>query len=167
LAVQKVFAPKLHLKFKKKLFGGSLAETEVNGKTVYFLLPERYMNRSGEVLSACLKRVKVPASDILVIYDDVDLEFGKLRFRTSGSSGGHLGVESILRNLKTEHFHRLRIGIGRPPVGREVSDYVLERFSPEEEKMLPAVWKQVEKAVTAWLEEGSEKARDAIAAFNL
>lgn len=108
----------------------NIAITNISGEKVIFIKPTTYMNLSGEALRATLNFYKIDIEDILVIYDDLDLPTGKLRIRTKGSAGGHNGIKSIIANLGTQDFKRVKIGIDKAPYS--VVDYVLGKFSKEE-----------------------------------
>nr|WP_287127611.1 aminoacyl-tRNA hydrolase [Candidatus Cyanaurora vandensis] len=106
---------------------------------VYLLKPQTYMNRSGQSVRAALDWLKLPPTQLLVIYDDMALPVGRLRLRKEGSAGGHNGIKSLIEHLGTQQFPRLRLGIDQPPTGQETVDYVLGRFSPLQKKVLPLV----------------------------
>lgn len=127
-------------------------------KRIILAKPLTYMNRSGEAVGQLLRWYGLTPQDLLVISDDLDLPIGQLRLRRSGSSGGHRGLQSIIEQLGSRDFARLRIGIGRPPQGVEVVNWVLSEFLPEE---VPAVEKAVADAslaVQVALAEGMEAA---------
>lgn len=115
--------------------------------------PQTFMNRSGDSVRAASNFYKVDPKDILVISDDVDLEFGKIRLAFGGASAGHRGVESAIEGLGTPDFNRLRLGVGRP-TGREVESFVLLDFSPQEKAKLPEVIKRAQEAVDSYVESG-------------
>jgi len=119
----------------------------------WFLLPLTYMNLSGEAVAPALEYFRVPRENLLVIHDDLDLPLGRLKFVPKGGAGGHRGVLSVMAALGSEEFARLKLGIGRPPAGVPVRDYVLAEFTPEEH---PRVEKMIELAVRA-LRELPEK----------
>ncbi len=124
--------------FREK-FQGLLTEINFEGEKVLFQKPQTYMNLSGDSLSAVAKFYKIDIEDILVIYDDMDTNLGKIRFRPKGSSGGHNGIKSIIAHMG-EVFPRVRFGIGKPTlpsqVGGDIVDFVLSRFTKEEEERL-------------------------------
>jgi len=99
-----------------------------------FVLPQTFMNDSGRAVSKLVNFYKIPSQEIFVVHDDVDLSLGKLKLQVGGSSAGHHGVDSLIHELGTDQFIRLRVGIGRPGPGTgiDVERYVLEDFSPEE-----------------------------------
>lgn len=129
-----------------------------DGGEVLAVEPWSYMNRSGAVVQALMRRYRVPVEGLVVVYDDTDLELGRLRVRPGGRTGGHRGVASIVEALGTEDFARVRLGIGRPPAGTPMVDFVL---SPFEESDAPAVERMNELAAAAirWIwAEGVESA---------
>jgi peptidyl-tRNA hydrolase, PTH1 family len=116
-------------------FSGSLAEIRLGDARLALLKPETYMNESGRSVGAAARFYKVPAESLLVVHDDVDLEPARLQARRGGGLAGHNGLRSLARDLGTQEFLRLRIGVGRPARGdpRPVSDWVLSPFAPEED----------------------------------
>lgn len=125
----------------------------VKGEKVLLLKPLTYMNLSGESISAVLQFYKAEISDLVVIYDDLDLPAGKIRLRQKGSAGGHNGIKSTIAHLGTQDFNRIRIGIGRPEGRIPVVDYVLNRFSAEEWVSLEAAIEKSASACESWLEQ--------------
>lgn len=115
----------------------------IKEKDIYLIKPQTFMNNSGIALRQFVEKTKISPSDILVIYDDMDLPIGTIKLKPSGGSGGHNGVESIIKELRTQDFPRLRIGIGRPASKEDVSQYVL---SPFDYKDVAVVKKAVERA---------------------
>ncbi len=93
-----------------------------------------FLKLSGESVRAIIEWYKIPLKNIIIIYDDIDLSPGKVRIRPKGSSGTHNGMRSILYHVQSEDFPRIRIGIGKPPQGWDLADYVLGKFGPEERK---------------------------------
>ncbi len=106
---------------------------------LFIVKPQTYMNNSGVAVKNLLDEYNLKPSEILVVYDDLDLPLGKIRLRKSGSSGGHRGVQSIIENIKTQDFPRLKIGIGRPISKKEVTDYVLSPFNKDESLLVEKV----------------------------
>ena len=132
---------------------GGLADNEV-----VLAKPQTYMNQSGQSVSRLTKRFNTKLDDLLVIHDDLDLPLGKIRIRQGGGSGGHKGVDSIITELGSQDFSRLRIGIGRP-VTSEISEadivaYVLSDFNPEEKQVVAQVVPRVSEAILYLLTEG-------------
>jgi PTH1 family peptidyl-tRNA hydrolase len=120
--------------------------------------PQTYMNRSGAVVSALLRRFDCLPADLIVVYDDVDLPFGRIRIRAQGSAGGHRGLASIVEYLDAGDFPRVRVGIGRPPEGIETADYVLQPFDADQAAGLNELIDKASDAVLALLRDGSEAA---------
>ena len=127
--------------------------------------PLTFMNDSGIAVRKLLARERVPLNEMLVVADDFALPFGKLRFRESGSHGGHNGLRSIIEELGTEKYSRLRVGIGEP--GRGAVDHVLSRFAFDEQQRLPILLDAAADAVEAWAREGTSKAANRFNAFEL
>jgi PTH1 family peptidyl-tRNA hydrolase len=118
----------------------------IAGTHVRFVMPLTYMNGSGRAVEQVLEEMSALPDEVLVICDDVNLPLGQLRFRRSGSAGGHNGLSSVIERLGTEGFARLRLGVGRPPDGDEMVDFVLDRFAESER---PDVDEMVSRAVAA------------------
>jgi len=116
------------------------------------------MNKSGESVGPLAHWYKTPLEDMLVVYDDLDLPLGTLRLRPGGGSGGHRGMRSIIRQLGTEDFPRLRVGIGRPPAGWDPADYVLSPFTKNELPIVAEVRERAVAAIECWLTEGIDVA---------
>ncbi|MEZ0241523.1 MAG: aminoacyl-tRNA hydrolase, partial [Chloroflexota bacterium] len=127
--------------------------------------PLTYMNDSGLAVRKVMVREHAPLSDILVVADDFALPFGKLRFREAGSHGGHNGLRSIIDELGTEKFSRLRVGIGDPV--RNGRDHVLSKFEPDEVQRLDELLDAAADGVEAWAREGTSKAANRFNTFQL
>ncbi|MFW6381300.1 MAG: aminoacyl-tRNA hydrolase [Bacillota bacterium] len=123
------------------------AEGEIAGEAVVLAQPLTYMNRSGRAVSALLKSYQLFPRQMLVIYDDLDLPLAQLRIKKKGSSGGHNGLQSIIDRLETQEFPRLRIGIGRPPQGVDVVDYVLQGFDEQEQAVIGEAMEEVPEII--------------------
>lgn len=123
------------LAWQEKFKGRWTSVLGVGGK-VPFLKPLTFMNLSGESVRALVDFFKIDPEALLVVHDELELPFGEVRFQKGGGLGGHNGLRSLKQHLGTQDFHRLRIGIGRPPRG-DVSSFVLSRFSADEEAVLP------------------------------
>jgi peptidyl-tRNA hydrolase, PTH1 family len=120
--------------------------------------PQTFMNRSGVAVAALLREHGATAADLIVVYDDLDLPLGRIRIRTSGSSGGHRGVTSIIEHLGAVPFCRIRLGIGRPAEGVSVIDYVLAPFDEGEMSDLSKVVDRATEALTCLVHAGAEAA---------
>ena len=115
----------------------------IEGEKVVLAMPQTYMNLSGEAVQPLLSFYKCPPADLIVMYDDVELDVGKIRIRGKGSAGGHNGMKSIISCLGSEDFARVRVGVGRKPEGWDLADHVLGRFARED---LPVMREACEKA---------------------
>lgn len=131
---------------------------KIREKPVVIAQPQTFMNKSGYAVTSLLHFYRVPLDQMLIIYDDLDLPLGSIRMRPSGGSGGHRGMRSIIGQLSSREFPRLRIGISRPPGRMDPADYVLQDFSPDEEALLDDVLEQAVGAIEAWLCDGVEAA---------
>ena len=140
-------------------------QIRLQGEELVLAKPLTYMNDSGIAVRKVLARERVPLVEMLVVADDFSLPFGKLRFREAGSHGGHNGLRSIIAELGTEKFGRLRVGIGEP--GRGAVDHVLSRFAPDERARLPILIDAAADAVEAWAREGTARASNRFNAFEL
>lgn len=148
------FASKQEFTFRSSLRArGKLAKGTVGDTDVILLKPTTYMNRSGIAVKACVKRFGLDSSSVLVVSDDVALPFGVLRLRAKGSSGGQKGLQNIEEMLGSDHYARLRVGIGDAE-NEGLADYVLGQFSPEEQVKLPQIILGAVQALTWWIEEG-------------
>lgn len=116
----------------------------IEGQKVLLAEPQTYMNLSGESVRELVDFYKIdPESELIIIYDDIALAPGKLRIREKGSAGGHNGIKSIISHLGTQNFNRIRIGVGEKPSGWDLADYVLGRFSSDEEPVIREALDQV------------------------
>ena len=138
-------------------FGGRLHTVRFAGHQLKLLKPRTYMNESGRAVAAALRGLNLIPGQILVICDCMDLPVGRLRARSRGGDGGHRGLASIIGQLTTDEFPRLRIGIGRPPVGRAVIDHVLSPWTTEERGVIDRVVQAAGDAVTMACRQGVEK----------
>jgi PTH1 family peptidyl-tRNA hydrolase len=129
-----------------------------------FLKPTAFMNESGLPVREALTYFQVTPEDMLVVFDDIDLPLGTLRFRPRGGAGGHKGMSSIIYHLETEDFPRLRLGIATDAPLRPSEQYVLEPFRPRDEPMVAAVLNQAVEGIGHFLEHGME---DTMARYNL
>jgi PTH1 family peptidyl-tRNA hydrolase len=143
------------LTFSEKQGRARIASGSIAGQRVVLAKPFTFMNASGEAIAPIVRWHKLDVRrELLVIYDDLDLPFGTLRLRASGSAGGQNGMKSIISHLGTNEFARLRVGIGRPPDGRDPIDYVLGNWSRAEAEQLPDLWARVADAVELFIAEG-------------
>lgn len=147
-------AEKHGLAFKKEQkLKGSLASGKIGEDPVFLLMPLTFMNLSGEAVALVMSYYQIDLSRLIILTDDVALPFGQLRMRINSGSGGHNGLKSVEECLHTQRYPRLRIGVGDREQG-DLADYVLAKFSKEEEKLLPGVLERVVQAVEIWLDQG-------------
>lgn len=138
-------------------FQGLIGRVEAAGRSVLLLKPATYMNASGRSVAAVWRFYKLASSDLLVIYDDLDLPVGQLRLRAAGSPGGHKGMSDVIQHLGTDQIPRLRIGIGRVHPAAAV-EYVLSSFDPDQRAAIQAALGPAAEAAECWLREGIEAA---------
>lgn len=115
---------------------GMYGKGKIDGQSVILLKPMTFMNLSGESVALVSKYYKVAPEDIIVIYDDINLDVGRLRIREKGSAGGHNGMKNIIAHLGTEEFPRIRVGVGMKPPRMDLADYVLSHFSEDEQALM-------------------------------
>jgi peptidyl-tRNA hydrolase, PTH1 family len=143
------------LEWSGKRANSRLAEGQIDGHRVALARPQTYMNLSGQAVVGLCQWFKAdPARDLLVIYDDTDLPFGTLRLREKGSAGTHNGMKSITGQLGSQVFPRLRVGIGQKPAGWDLANYVLGRWTKDEEQQLPELYGRIADAVDVIVREG-------------
>jgi PTH1 family peptidyl-tRNA hydrolase len=145
--------------FRRK-FSALIADRclEIAGdEKVYLVKPQAYMNLSGQPVRDVLGYFGGETSDLLVVHDDLDLPLGRLRYRRSGSSGGHRGVASILEAFQSEEFARLKIGIGRRE-GQDPAEFVLDTVAPEERAVFDQAVARATESLDVWIREGVERA---------
>ena len=150
-----VLAARHGLRFEKTALKSVLAEGRIGTNRVVLAKPITYMNLSGEAVVALLNWYKIdPSSELIVLYDDIDLPAGEIRIRPRGSAGTHNGMRSILQLTGTEDFPRVRIGIGKPPKGWDLANYVLSAFPQEERELIEAGLSHAADAVELMLTQG-------------
>ncbi|RMF20552.1 MAG: aminoacyl-tRNA hydrolase [Deltaproteobacteria bacterium] len=146
---------------RRKEFHALTAVVEIGRTEVLLLKPQTYMNASGASVRAACAGLGIPSEHLIVVCDDADLELGRVRIRPRGGSGGHRGVASIISELATEEFVRVRLGVGRPPEGMDLSDHVLQAPAGPEAAVLDALAGRGAEAVEAVIERGVEAAMQA------
>ncbi|MFH1898300.1 MAG: aminoacyl-tRNA hydrolase [Candidatus Desantisbacteria bacterium] len=135
-----------------------IGEGEIHEKNVVLAKPTTFMNLSGKSVAQLCNRCRVPSSQIIIIYDDVNLPAGKIRVRSQGSSGGHNGIQSIIACLGTKEFPRIRIGIGSPSEGIDMAEFVLSRFEREEMAIMDQSIELIARVVDTIIIDGVESA---------
>lgn len=151
-------AERWQLSFQKRKWKGVLAETRWEGRRVVLLKPLTYMNCSGESVRAAMDWYHIAEDHLVVIYDDIDLALGAIRVRPKGSAGSHNGMKSVLQHTEGDCFPRIRVGIGSRPAQMDLANYVLGRFSGEEERQLQPALEHAADALLCVMEKGTEQA---------
>lgn len=136
-----------------KNFKAQIGSTFINHEKVYFVKPTTFMNNSGIAVKALLTYYNNDITDLIVIYDDLDMEVSKLRLRSKGSAGGHNGIKSIIAHIGTQEFNRIKVGIGRPLKGMTVINHVMGQFNTEDNIAISLTLDRVVNAVKFYLQE--------------
>ena len=154
------WALKNNLSFKDdKKLKCFITKFNFNGEDIILAKPATFMNLSGEAVIAIMNYYKIDVKDILIIYDDIAIDLGRLRFRPNGSDGGHNGIKSIIKHLGTSDFARLKVGIGpQPPIPAE--NFVLQNFPKSDLELLKTVLNRAVDAVEYYLINGMEKTQN-------
>ena len=154
-----ILAEKLGVKFKRSRFGAMVAKGTWNGNQVLLVKPLTYMNLSGAAVAPLAKYYKIDTrKELIVIYDDSDLEPGQIRIRKKGSAGSHNGMKSVVSHLGHEEFIRIRLGIGRRPEQIDMVDYVLGHFSSSERKIVDEALNKAADAALDVIANGADHA---------
>lgn len=154
-----LLAQKLGVKIDRAKFRGRFVQTSFQGQKLILLKPMTFMNRSGLSVMDAAHYYKLPPERILVLFDDISLNVGRLRIRKDGSAGGHNGLKSIIGCLNSQSFPRVKIGVGaKPHPDYELADWVLSAFSKEEEKLLGPVLTDAADAALLLIKDGVETA---------
>ena len=147
-------AKDLDINLQRVKFKAMIGEGVYLGNKLVLTKPLTFMNESGSSVAPLMRYFKIPLDHLIVIHDDLDLPFGKLRVRSSGSAGGQRGMASIINRLGTQDFTRVRLGIGRPPGQMDPVDFVLTKFAKAEEELRLIVLKEAVEAVKMIIQEG-------------
>ena len=152
-------ADKIGVKISKIKFKATYVETVIDGKKFVFLKPQTFMNLSGRAVAEAVRFYKLTPQQVLVVYDDVSLPPGKLRFRLKGSAGGHNGIKSIIAELGSDAFPRLKIGVGAPPhPDYDMADWVLSVCHGQDAEIMAEAAGRAIDALELFIEKGPEKA---------
>ena len=149
-----MFADKHEVTLNNKKFNALFNQAEIYNHKVYLLKPQTFMNLSGESLKEAYKFFKIEPQNLIVIHDDLDFQFGTVKIKIGGGPGGHNGLISIIENLGTSDFIRVRMGIGRPTGYTDPAEYVLQPFSEEQDKVLEEFIAQGVEALEVTLKDG-------------
>lgn len=142
---------RLQIPLNESKHKGQYGFGHVQGEKVFLLKPLTYMNLSGESVRPLMDYYGIELEDLMVIYDDLDLPVGRIRLRQKGSAGGHNGIKSIIHHLGTQEFNRIRVGVNRPTNGQPITDYVLSRFTKDEQEVMEQVIVKCSEACEAAL----------------
>ena len=161
-----LLAEKLGCKVDKGKFQGLYGQTTYNGKKLFLLKPQTFMNLSGRSVLQISAYFNVPPQRCIVLFDDISLEPGRLRIRADGSAGGHNGIKSVIQELGSQEFPRVKIGVGaKPHPEQDLADWVLSGFTPAEEKALSAALEQAADAALCIIDQGVPQAANRFNGF--
>ncbi|WP_304205710.1 aminoacyl-tRNA hydrolase [Peptostreptococcus russellii] len=151
-------AEKYNIKMDKLKHKALIGEGRIGTEKVVLVKPQTYMNLSGESIVSICQFYKPEFDKVIVIYDDIDLDVGKLRIRKKGSAGSHNGMKSIIKCIGTQEFPRIRIGVSKPPEGWDLADFVLSRFPKEQQGDLEESFERAVLTVEEIIDSGIESA---------
>lgn len=143
-----------NIEINKAKYKAHLGEGVISNERVIILKPQTYMNLSGESIADILNFLKLTSKDIIIVYDDVSLPVGDIKIREKGSAGGHNGIKSIISRLGTDEFLRIKVGVGEKPKNYDLADYVLGKFSKEEESKMQFSIEDASTAIGIILKDG-------------
>jgi len=147
---------RVDLTFSRSQQNALLADGKIAGHKVYFAKPQTFMNNAGRSIAPLVRYYRIPFEHLLIIFDDLDLPIGTLRIRPQGGSGGHRGMQSIIQQIDTENFPRMRLGIGRPPGQMDPADYVLQSFTKDELDVVNITLEYAVEGIEVFIREGIE-----------
>ena len=147
-------AKKCEIDISRTKFNGLYGSGIIKDEKVILLKPQTYMNLSGQSIKPFVDFYKIPLENVIVVYDDISLDVGKLRIRAKGSAGGHNGIKNIIQHLGTDVFPRVKVGVGEKPKGMDLADYVLGHFSKDEQPLIRESVERAKDAVSCMLSEG-------------
>lgn len=154
-----ILAEKYGISIKKLKFKSLLGEGRINGKRCLLIKPQTFMNLSGEAVRDAAQFYKIPPENIIVIFDDISLDVGKMRIRRKGSDGGHNGMKNIIYHLNSDNFPRVKVGVGaKPNPEYDLADWVLSRFTSQEAKLIKQVAQNCIGAIELMVEGKIDKA---------
>jgi len=145
-----------------KKSGAEVATGRIAGQPVVLAKPRVYMNESGRQVGPLAKFYSVPPEQVIVVHDELDIDFGRIRLKLGGGEGGHNGLRSVVSALGGKNFHRVRLGIGRPPGRKDPAAYVLEPFTAAERVELPTICEQAADATELLIAQGLEPAQNIV-----
>ena len=164
--VAEILADRIGEKFKvHKKSGAEVATGRLAGRSVVLAKPRVYMNESGRQVGPLAKFYSMSPANIVVIHDELDIDFGRIRLKLGGGEGGHNGLRSVASALGTKDFQRVRIGVGRPPGRKDPAAFVLESFNAAERPEVPTVCEQAADATELLIAHGLEPAQNTVHAW--
>jgi PTH1 family peptidyl-tRNA hydrolase len=164
--VAELLAGRIGAPFKvHKRSGAEIATGRLGGRSVVLAKPRTFMNESGRQVGPLAKFYSVAPADVIVIHDELDIDFGRLRLKLGGGEGGHNGLRSVANALGTKDFQRVRIGIGRPPGRKDPAAFVLENFTAAERTEVPTICEQAADATELLIDVGLETAQNQVHAW--
>ncbi len=155
--------------FKKapRFISAEVADLHISGTRVVLALPRTFMNESGQAVAPLVRYFSPPPDRLLIVHDDIDLPFAKLRVQEGRSAGGNNGVRSIIRSLGTQDFWRLKCGVGRPPGRQDPADFVLRPFTKKEREDIDVTVQLAADVVETFIAEGGDAARQMAGELNI
>lgn len=156
--VVQAFSAKHHIALDREKFKGLYGKGRVGSQEAVVIVPQTFMNLSGQSVQGWWQFYKWTGEEVVVVHDEVDLPLGRIKFGFGRGAAGHNGVKSIIDAVGTQGFYRLRVGVGRPTGNKPVADYVLEKFSADEQNMLAEVVDRGCEALHCLVTEGAAKA---------
>ncbi len=164
--VADILAGRMYSAFKvHKRSGAEVSTGRLGGRSVVLAKPRVYMNESGRQVGPLANLYSVPPGDVIIVHDELDIEFGRIRLKLGGGEGGHNGLRSVASALGTKDFQRVRIGIGRPPGRKDPATFVLENFTAAERAEVPTICEQAADATELLVELGLEPAQNQVHAW--
>jgi PTH1 family peptidyl-tRNA hydrolase len=164
--VADVLADRIGSGFKvHKRSGAEVATGRIAGRSVVLAKPRTYMNESGRQVGPLAKFYSVSPADVVILHDELDIDFGRIRLKFGGGVAGHNGLRSVSSALGTNDFQRVRIGVGRPPGRKSGATFVLENFSATERPEVPTICEQAADATELLIELGLEPAQNTVHAW--
>ncbi|MCW2514417.1 MAG: pth [Mycobacterium sp.] len=164
--VADILAARMGSKFKvHKRSGAEVTTGRLGGRSVVLAKPRVYMNESGRQVAPLANFYSVAPGDVIIVHDELDIDFGRIRLKLGGGEGGHNGLRSVAASLGTKDFQRVRIGIGRPPGRKDPATYVLENFGAAERDEVPTICEQAADATELLVELGLEPAQNTVHAW--
>jgi len=159
-----VISEKYNIDLNKKKFKGMYGDGTIANEKVILLKPLTYMNLSGESVKEVTDFYKIPKENVIVIYDDISLEVGRMRIREKGSAGGHNGIKNIIAHFNSDVFPRIKVGVGQP-VQRDLVSHVLGKFSKDDREILSKVFEAASDATENIIEKGTAEAMNKFNGF--